>query len=824
MEGKKDPFESIKLLAKQTSKEPSVGVPNYSSLNSNNSSLIFGSNGLVNFQSQEISNKNQNIKKKDSDLFKDLLNFSKDQGISAQACDEKNSEYLIPQKPKSGKSESLNQSNNHLQFNKNKDVSYKISDVSTNTNSIAQWDFDLLKPTKSSSIKNSSQSKSSSVFLDFDPISTVEIKSKALEHDDNSLSLNSDSKIDSYFPVSSSNKPIDSFANWDDFPNQSSHNTPAIKGKQYSNVDEMDAKIASIMQHGFSIDQAVDSIQISNGDSDLALSLLKEQSSMASASSKSLFEHSSFYEKKKNSDNEIGLMRNIEPKSSFTNSRNSDFFDSLSKKSMLVTEKFFASATEVGSNVFRQANNLFDKGKTSILNNVRESGGYSANFKNMSSPPISSNANLNNNSKSKKFEKFRDSESESDNFSERHSNFPCDHSFDSDFEESGFNFKKKTIEFNHKPENARLNATTNFQDNPTLNSIKTLPNNPLIPPLKLKAISVNDESNIPFSAKLSVPIIPPALIDSVINIRESSNGKFKLGQYEDAFKGYSEAINLLDGYNNYPYLIILLNNRSLCLSKMGNFGESIIDLNESINLCSLFKDSHLIEIKGEKNTIDVPSQYQKSLLRRAETYEAIEKYKLALEDFNLLLGILTVPSLIQRVKTGISRCSQELGISNDSKKPAIGYSSKNWSYPSKISPGPNYFKAPLSENTKRKDFPKNISNSPKLLTDVNEPSEQELFELRESAKSRILLWKKNKDSIRALLSGIHSIFPSIDEIKLSELIENNRVKVAYIKTISKLHPDKLSPDTSTFDKYLAEEAFTVLNESWVTFKTQNNIK
>lgn len=69
-------------------------------------------------------------------------------------------------------------------------------------------------------------------------------------------------------------------------------------------------------------------------------------------------------------------------------------------------------------------------------------------------------------------------------------------------------------------------------------------------------------------------------------------------------------------------------------------------------------------------------------------------------------------------------------------------------------------------------------------------------------------------------------------VNLSELITPQQVKVRYMKTIAKFHPDKvlicfnlqLSNMTLTVEqKLIANAVFGSLNDAWDAFKVQNNL-
>ena len=76
-----------------------------------------------------------------------------------------------------------------------------------------------------------------------------------------------------------------------------------------------------------------------------------------------------------------------------------------------------------------------------------------------------------------------------------------------------------------------------------------------------------------------------------------------------------------------------------------------------------------------------------------------------------------------------------------------------------------------------------------------ERADEEKFALAESVDAKISTWKSGKqDNLRALLGSLDSVlWPEAGwkKIGLSELVLPNKVKIQYMKGISKVHPDKV---------------------------------
>ncbi|KAF3449980.1 hypothetical protein FNV43_RR06059 [Rhamnella rubrinervis] len=90
----------------------------------------------------------------------------------------------------------------------------------------------------------------------------------------------------------------------------------------------------------------------------------------------------------------------------------------------------------------------------------------------------------------------------------------------------------------------------------------------------------------------------------------------------------------------------------------------------------------------------------------------------------------------------------------------------------------------------------------------------------------VRLWSAGKETnIRLLLSTLHYIlWPTSGwyAIPLTSLIESSQVKKAYQKARLCLHPDKLQQRGATIkQKYIADKAFSILQDAWASFISQD---
>jgi len=103
--------------------------------------------------------------------------------------------------------------------------------------------------------------------------------------------------------------------------------------------------------------------------------------------------------------------------------------------------------------------------------------------------------------------------------------------------------------------------------------------------------------------------------------KEAGDDKYKAGMFEEAIALYTQCIDSAPDRGN-PVAIKALSNRSACYKQISNFDGTIEDC------------TSVLEFEPEN---------VKALVRRAQAFEAVERYKLALQDvkFVISMGINT---------------------------------------------------------------------------------------------------------------------------------------------------------------------------------------
>ncbi|KAI9503169.1 auxilin-like clathrin-binding protein required for normal clathrin function [Coemansia spiralis] len=338
-------------------------------------------------------------------------------------------------------------------------------------------------------------------------------------------------------------------------------------------------------------------------------------------------------------------------------------------------------------------------------------------------------------------------------------------------------------------------------------------------------------------ATASVPFISDGALQQANSAKVGANEQFKLGQFGDAISGYTKAVSLVSQHSDrHPLLIVLYNNRALSYTRNGEAKNALADCSLSLELCDVYQANGAIEL-GSVGRVDIAEQRAKSLNRRAEAHESEEKYRQALEDWKALRGAARDAGMRQQATRGIQRCEKALGIS---KQPA---SSAGLSSASR-SPAPGAVKRPDDDiaNVFAAISLNNVKNSGGITIlnmdtensvavaemrrkeQLKQAEDDQKLALVDQVDAELKRWKDGKQqNLRALLSSLHILLPDFKPIGMHEILEPNKVKRAYMRAISKLHPDKLNKDIDVRTKMVSSSVFSSLNEAWDAFKLQEGI-
>ncbi|MCJ1467891.1 hypothetical protein MMC07_006516 [Pseudocyphellaria aurata] len=334
-------------------------------------------------------------------------------------------------------------------------------------------------------------------------------------------------------------------------------------------------------------------------------------------------------------------------------------------------------------------------------------------------------------------------------------------------------------------------------------------------------------SSQPLSATRVVPLISSSTLETCTKNRLEGTSAFKIGDYPRAAAMYSSALSALPP--THPLNIVLLTNRALAHLKMGDPKSSIADSESAI---SLIGPSHgareTINLSSTEGSKDMSDYWLKAMTRQAEALEQLERWSDAAAVWRSCVeaGLGGATSI-----TGRNRC--EKAAAGSSQTP---YSSKP-TIPKKIPPKsvPKVSAVELlsadSSRSSSLAHPRSQSTEAVVrLRKANAAAERlddEKFTLADQVSERLAKWRAGKENnLRALLASLENVLwegAGWKKVSMSELILAGKVKVVYMRGISKVHPDKLPPTATTEEKMISAAVFATLNMAWDGFKRENGL-
>ncbi|RUO96112.1 hypothetical protein BC936DRAFT_142607, partial [Jimgerdemannia flammicorona] len=292
--------------------------------------------------------------------------------------------------------------------------------------------------------------------------------------------------------------------------------------------------------------------------------------------------------------------------------------------------------------------------------------------------------------------------------------------------------------------------------------------------------------------------------------RTKGNDLFKLGQFGDAERVYTLAIDSLP--SRHDNLILLHNNRAAARLKNGDHKACVEDC--SVSLDVITPDWVAVaETEG-----GFREQAIKALLRRATAYEALEKYREAKGDFESLMKIDGGRN--KAVNDGLGRCNKAIRLAESgdvdqkvvtpsgtpSRPPALSPStstSLNLFDPTPPNPANNPFSSAFNPSASLSSSSTAAAvnlNSPAVAqiraqTRQQDAEDAERLRVKDQVDARHAGWRQGKEAnLRALIASLDLVLwegAGWKGVKMSELIEPRRCKVVYMKAIAKVHPDKV---------------------------------
>lgn len=286
----------------------------------------------------------------------------------------------------------------------------------------------------------------------------------------------------------------------------------------------------------------------------------------------------------------------------------------------------------------------------------------------------------------------------------------------------------------------------------------------------------------PKAPQRNIPSLSQAALANSTQHRLAGTAHFKRGDYASAHESYSSSLSALP--ISHPITIILLCNRALTSIKTGVAKSAVSDADTALALIGISRgDGETIDLgPGEGGGIkDMKEFYGKALMRKAEALEHLERWKEAGDAWKLCVehgvGASTAIQGRQRCEKALAPKPQPL------RTPAP-----------KLAPKPK----PKSALSDLGPSQGEDSAAVKRLREANvaaDKADDEKFALSDKVDTKISLWRDSKrDNLRALLGSLDNVMwegAAWKKIGMHELVQNNKVKINYMKAIGKTHPDKV---------------------------------
>ncbi|KAF2816658.1 uncharacterized protein BDZ99DRAFT_434115 [Mytilinidion resinicola] len=310
--------------------------------------------------------------------------------------------------------------------------------------------------------------------------------------------------------------------------------------------------------------------------------------------------------------------------------------------------------------------------------------------------------------------------------------------------------------------------------------------------------------------------IPPAsssALSSSASDRKKGSEAFKRGDYHAAHIAYSAALSPLP--ETHPVAIIVFCNRALVNIKVGDPKAAIADAdNALVTIGPSRGENEKISLGGIEGDKDMKEFFGKALMRKAEALEHMEKWADAGKVWKEAVeaGVGGAISI-----QGRNRCERAAGGAN---KPAT--------------PKP----APVRKPHRKKSALADLAGVPagseseavKKLKEANaaaDKADDEKFALTDQVDAKLIMWKGTKsDNLRALLGSLDNVLwaeAGWKKVGMGDLVMPNKVKIAYMKAIAKVHPDKIPQNATTEQRMISAAVFSTLNEAWDKFKKDNGL-
>ncbi|KAI6030616.1 hypothetical protein F5J12DRAFT_801808 [Pisolithus orientalis] len=319
----------------------------------------------------------------------------------------------------------------------------------------------------------------------------------------------------------------------------------------------------------------------------------------------------------------------------------------------------------------------------------------------------------------------------------------------------------------------------------------------------------------------SPPHVPPRKLTATISSavfgtyqsqKSAGTEAYKLGQYPAAAAAYSRALASVP--EGHVLCLPLLTNRAAALSKVGELSGVAEDCSAAIALTERYMSKadtayakigrmHVI-VEATSGTeegteVDLAGGLTKAYQRRAEAYEGLEKWARALADWKVLVGAEWAGAARSLATSGIARCRR---IDGTKRRPGIRPSVSSTVVPQLSKPRPKHsmVSAPIGTGES------SAVAALRAAADVAASEDAERCAHKDAVDAQLLAWRQGKETnIRALLTTLDSVlWPELGwkKVGMAEVVGKGQVKVAYMRAIARVHPDKLNANNTTIEQQM----------------------
>lgn len=285
----------------------------------------------------------------------------------------------------------------------------------------------------------------------------------------------------------------------------------------------------------------------------------------------------------------------------------------------------------------------------------------------------------------------------------------------------------------------------------------------------------------PFPVRKVPPLSGIALRSSTSH-RQTGTNAFKLGNYAQATTSYTSSLSDLPP--SHPLTIVLLTNRALSNLKTGDPKACISDADAAITTIGPSKgQGETIDIGGDEGTKPMSIYWGKAMTRKAEALEQLERWADAAKAWKECVeGGVGGSTSIQ----GRDRCEKAAAGPSAPSAPPSRPKPTTRKPPHRSAARPTLTTAASAEAVTRL----------RAANAAAERADEEKFGLADSVDERLTSWRKGKEgNLRALLASLDQVLwegAGWRKVGMGELIVPGKVKVAYMRGIGKVHPDKVS--------------------------------